>query len=104
MEVEIKYAGYIKKQEELVERFQRMEKVRIPQDMGYDDIPGLSREIKEKLSTIRPMTLGQQSLEVVIGEEEISRAFCFSTNSLGNGIYEDIADIVFKAVPNVPYP
>jgi len=44
---------------------------------------------------IRPMTLGQQSLEVEIGEEEISRAFCFSTNSLGNGIYEDIADIVF---------
>ncbi|MBW2038307.1 MAG: tRNA uridine-5-carboxymethylaminomethyl(34) synthesis enzyme MnmG [Deltaproteobacteria bacterium] len=61
VELEIKYAGYIKKQEELVERFRRMERVRIPEDMRYDAIPGLSREIKEKLSTIRPMTLGQAS-------------------------------------------
>ena len=59
VELEVKYAGYIKKQQELVERFRRMERVRIPQDMNYETIPGLSREIKEKLSTIRPMTLGQ---------------------------------------------
>ena len=59
VELEIKYAGYIKKQEELVERFKRMERVRIPEDMSYQDTPGLSNEIKEKLSTIRPMTLGQ---------------------------------------------
>ncbi|RLB06527.1 MAG: tRNA uridine-5-carboxymethylaminomethyl(34) synthesis enzyme MnmG [Deltaproteobacteria bacterium] len=59
VELEVKYAGYIKKQQELVERFRRMEKVRIPQDMNYETIPGLSREIKEKLSVIRPMTLGQ---------------------------------------------
>jgi tRNA uridine 5-carboxymethylaminomethyl modification enzyme len=59
VELEIKYAGYIKKQEELVERFRRMEQVRIPEDMSYQDTPGLSNEIKEKLSTIRPMTLGQ---------------------------------------------
>jgi tRNA uridine 5-carboxymethylaminomethyl modification enzyme len=59
VELEIKYAGYIKKQEELVERFKRMERVRIPEDMSYRDTPGLSNEIKEKLSAIRPMTLGQ---------------------------------------------
>jgi tRNA uridine 5-carboxymethylaminomethyl modification enzyme len=59
VELEVKYAGYIKKQEELVERFRRMERVRIPEDMSYQDTPGLSNEIKEKLSTIRPMTLGQ---------------------------------------------
>jgi tRNA uridine 5-carboxymethylaminomethyl modification enzyme len=59
VELEVKYAGYIKKQEELVKRFKRMEQVRIPEDMSYKDTPGLSNEIKEKLSTIRPMTLGQ---------------------------------------------
>jgi hypothetical protein len=43
---------------------------------------------------IRPMTLSQHSMDVEIGEEEINHAFCFSSNSLGNGIYEDIADII----------
>ncbi len=61
VELEVKYAGYIRKQEELVERFRRMERLRIPEDMRYDTTPGLSREIKEKLSAIRPMTLGQAS-------------------------------------------
>jgi tRNA uridine 5-carboxymethylaminomethyl modification enzyme len=59
VELEVKYAGYIKKQEELVERFRRMEQVRIPEDMSYQNTPGLSNEIKEKLSAIRPLTLGQ---------------------------------------------
>jgi tRNA uridine 5-carboxymethylaminomethyl modification enzyme len=59
VELEVKYAGYIRKQEDLVERFRSMERVRIPEDMRYDTTPGLSNEIKEKLARIRPMTLGQ---------------------------------------------
>ncbi|MCJ7663558.1 MAG: tRNA uridine-5-carboxymethylaminomethyl(34) synthesis enzyme MnmG, partial [Desulfobacterales bacterium] len=59
VELEVKYAGYIRKQEELVARFRSMERVRIPEEMRYDTTPGLSNEIKEKLSRIRPMTLGQ---------------------------------------------
>jgi tRNA uridine 5-carboxymethylaminomethyl modification enzyme len=59
VELEVKYAGYIRKQEELVERFRSMERVRIPEDMRYDSTTGLSNEIKEKLARIRPMTLGQ---------------------------------------------
>jgi tRNA uridine 5-carboxymethylaminomethyl modification enzyme len=59
VELAIKYAGYIRKQEELVARFRSMERVRIPEDMRYDTTPGLSNEIKEKLSRIRPLTLGQ---------------------------------------------
>ena len=61
VELGTKYAGYIRKQEELVEKFRRMERVRIPENMQYDQIPGLSREIREKLSTIKPITLGQAS-------------------------------------------
>ena len=60
IEIEVKYAGYIKKQEELVEKFRKMERIRIPEGMDYD-LPGLSREIREKLSRIRPTTLGQAS-------------------------------------------
>ncbi len=60
IEIEVKYAGYIKKQEELVEKFRKMERIRIPEGMDYN-LPGLSREIKEKLSKIRPTTLGQAS-------------------------------------------
>jgi tRNA uridine 5-carboxymethylaminomethyl modification enzyme len=59
VELEVKYSGYIKKQEEMVERFRSMERVRIPEDMRYDTTPGLSTEIREKLARIRPMTLGQ---------------------------------------------
>lgn len=59
IEIAVKYAGYIKKQEELVERFRRIEKVQIPECMKYEDMSGLSREIIEKFSTIRPVTLGQ---------------------------------------------
>jgi tRNA uridine 5-carboxymethylaminomethyl modification enzyme len=59
VELEVKYSGYIRKQEELVERFRSMERVRIPEDMRYDSTAGLSNEIKEKLARIRPMTLGQ---------------------------------------------
>jgi tRNA uridine 5-carboxymethylaminomethyl modification enzyme len=59
VELEVKYAGYIRKQEELIERFRRMEQVRIPEDIQYDTITGLTREVKEKLARIKPMTLGQ---------------------------------------------
>ena len=60
-ETTTKYAGYLKRQDELVKRFDRMESQPLPQDMDYSDIPGLSREVREKLSSIRPMTLGQAS-------------------------------------------
>jgi len=58
-EIECKYQGYLVRQKELVERTGRMEKVLIPQAMTYTDIPGLSREVVEKLTSIAPRTLGQ---------------------------------------------
>ena len=60
-EVQCKYAGYLVRQDELVVRFKRMEQVVIPDDMTYTDIPGLSREVVEKLTAIAPHTLGQAS-------------------------------------------
>jgi len=60
-EIEIKYAGFIQRQLKDVERFKHLEKIRIPQVLDYAVIPGVSREIKEKLSCFKPLNLGQAS-------------------------------------------
>jgi tRNA uridine 5-carboxymethylaminomethyl modification enzyme len=59
--VEAKYYHYIKKQEKQIEKMKEMLKVEIPENFEYNGIPGLSREIVEKLSKIRPTTLFQAS-------------------------------------------
>ena len=58
-EVEIKYFGYVQRQLEGVERFRKMEEARLPENMDYGMIQGLSREVREKLQRIRPRSLGQ---------------------------------------------
>ncbi|MCZ6563968.1 MAG: tRNA uridine-5-carboxymethylaminomethyl(34) synthesis enzyme MnmG [Deltaproteobacteria bacterium] len=58
-ELQIKYTGYIQRQLEGVARFKKMENVRLPDDMDYSTINGLSREVREKLSVVRPRSLGQ---------------------------------------------
>jgi tRNA uridine 5-carboxymethylaminomethyl modification enzyme len=60
-EVEVKYAGYIDRQTEMVERFKKIENVKVPEDVDYSDIKGLSREVCEKLTRIKPRSLGQAS-------------------------------------------
>lgn len=60
-ELDIKYEGYIGRQDRQVERFQNMEKIKIPVDMDYDKIEGISNESREKLKQIRPMSVGQAS-------------------------------------------
>jgi tRNA uridine 5-carboxymethylaminomethyl modification enzyme len=61
VEIQIKYAGYINRQEEQVEKFKKMENIKLPFDFDYRKIPGLSREVQEKLTAIRPLSLGQAS-------------------------------------------
>jgi len=61
VEIQIKYAGYINRQEEHVEKFKKMENIKLPFDFDYRKIPGLSREVQEKLIAIRPVSLGQAS-------------------------------------------
>ncbi|MCH8054786.1 MAG: tRNA uridine-5-carboxymethylaminomethyl(34) synthesis enzyme MnmG, partial [Deltaproteobacteria bacterium] len=60
-EVEIKYAWYVKRQIEGVERSRKMERVRLPEDMDYSIIRGLSQEVREKLTRVCPRSLGQAS-------------------------------------------
>ncbi len=61
VELDIKYEGYIKRQEQQVKRFERMEFMKIPLDFDYDEIEGLSNESKEKFKSVRPMSVGQAS-------------------------------------------
>ena len=60
-EIQIKYEGYVNRQSEMVRRFQKMEQLKLPNDMDYFKIQGLSREVREKLSRIQPRSLGQAS-------------------------------------------
>ncbi len=61
LETQIKYAGYLQRQETHVARMERLENKRIPEEMDYDRSRGLSREAKEKLKMVMPGTLGQAS-------------------------------------------
>lgn len=61
VEIEVKYAGFIQRQLKEVERFNNLEKIRLPQGLNYADIPGLSREIREKLNKFKLLNLGQAS-------------------------------------------
>jgi len=60
-ELQIKYAGYVVRQINLIERFQKMEHARLPDEFDYSRISGLSREVREKLTRVRPRSLGQAS-------------------------------------------
>ena len=59
VEIQVKYQGYVTRQQEIVERFQRMEHARLPESTDYTRISGLSREVCEKLTRIKPRSLGQ---------------------------------------------
>jgi len=61
VEIEIKYEGYIKKQLREIEKFKNLERTKIPKDLDFTKVHGLSNELKKKLSSIRPNSLGQAS-------------------------------------------
>ena len=61
LETSIKYEGYLKQQEREVEKLRKAESKRLPPDLDYTAMPGLSREIVEKLNRIRPQSIAQAS-------------------------------------------
>jgi tRNA uridine 5-carboxymethylaminomethyl modification enzyme len=61
VELDTKYQGYTDRQREMVEQAKRLEDRKIPLDIAYREVSGLSREVVEKLSKIRPFSLGQAS-------------------------------------------
>ena len=61
VEIETKYQGYVKRQEEEIEKFRQWESVKLPDDLDYSSIPGLTREVVEKLQRQRPDSIGRAS-------------------------------------------
>ncbi|MFO7900237.1 MAG: tRNA uridine-5-carboxymethylaminomethyl(34) synthesis enzyme MnmG [Planctomycetota bacterium] len=61
VEIETKYEGYIRRQGADIERFRRLEARRVPAQIDYSNITGLTHEAREKLSAIRPVSIGQAS-------------------------------------------
>jgi len=72
VEIEIKYEGYLKKQQAQVEQMQRLETAALPDDIDYSSIRGLRLEAAEKLSRIRPANLGQASRISGVSPADIS--------------------------------
>ncbi len=61
VELEIKYEGYIKRQNQEIEKFKRLESMLIPPDFKYDELTGFKHEAKEKLKDVNPISVGQAS-------------------------------------------
>ena len=58
MEVQAKYAGYISRQEREIAKHTRQESLKLPEDIDYADVDGLSNEARQRLQLARPVTLG----------------------------------------------
>ena len=61
LEIQLKYAPYIERERKITERIKRLEYVEIPEDIDYEKVPGLTKEARQKLSRMRPVTVGQAS-------------------------------------------
>lgn len=72
VEIQIKYEGYIKMEKKQVEKFKELETKRIPEDIDYNKISGLRIEARQKLSKIRPLSIGQASRISGVSPADIS--------------------------------
>jgi tRNA uridine 5-carboxymethylaminomethyl modification enzyme len=61
IDIQLKYAGYISRQQDEIDKHRRHEKTQIPTDLNYAQVKSLSTEVREKLSQHRPHTIGQAS-------------------------------------------
>jgi tRNA uridine 5-carboxymethylaminomethyl modification enzyme len=71
-EIQVKYEGYIEREEEIAEKMHRLERVQIPTDINYAQLKSLSTEAVEKLSHIQPVTIGQATRISGVSPSDIS--------------------------------
>ncbi|HHB78639.1 MAG TPA: tRNA uridine-5-carboxymethylaminomethyl(34) synthesis enzyme MnmG [Saprospiraceae bacterium] len=71
-EIAIKYKGYIQKEQEMVDKINRLERVRLPEELDYLEVNSLSAEAREKLQKIRPENIGQASRISGVSPADIS--------------------------------
>ncbi len=72
VEIQIKYEGYIAKQLEQIEKMKKMEEKKIPENLDYSAISGLATEARQKLSEVRPLSVGQASRVAGVNPSDIS--------------------------------
>ena len=70
--IHMKYEGYIQQQMRQVEQFQKLENKKIPEDLNYDDVPSLRTEARQKLTAVRPLSIGQASRISGVSPADIS--------------------------------
>ena len=72
VEINIKYEGYIHREEMAAEKLQRLEQIHIPADFDYDSLQSLSTEARQKLNRIRPATIGDAARIPGVSPNDIS--------------------------------
>lgn len=72
VEIQVKYEGYLKKQEKEAKEQNRLEQHKIPEDIDYDDVAHLALEARQKLKEVRPITIGQASRISGVNPADIS--------------------------------
>ena len=72
VEIEVKYEGYLQRQHDLVNRFRKLEEKAIPDGLDFDSLSAISKEAREKLSKIRPQSIGQASRISGVSPADIS--------------------------------
>ncbi len=75
VEIEIKYQGYIKKQQIQVDKFEKIESKKLPENLEYLSLKGLSREAAQKLDQVKPLSLGQAARISGVNPSDISVLF-----------------------------
>jgi len=76
-EIQLKYEGYINREEDVAQKMNRLENVKIPADMEYRQLESLSTEATEKLSILKPVTIGQASRVSGVSPSDISVLLVF---------------------------
>ncbi len=77
VEFAVKYEGFLKRQEELVAKFKRMEHTRIPEGFDYDSLTSLSKESREKLKQVQPESIGQAARISGVRQSDLSILMIF---------------------------
>ena len=77
VEIQVKYEGYIKLEEEQVVKFKKLEQKKLPKDINYEDIKGLRLEARQKLNNIKPESVGQASRISGVSPADISVLLIF---------------------------
>jgi tRNA uridine 5-carboxymethylaminomethyl modification enzyme len=88
VEIQVKYAGYIEKSHQQIEKQRKLEEKKIPDNIDYNDIKGLSSESREKLLKIRPISIGQASRISGVNPADISILMVYLEGQRRSAVHE----------------